>query len=75
MVVAGWSASGWAGTRPIDGSRTIEAGCRSSFVPVRNLFGKANEDCLTIMHSYVSIELIGFIIDGKGSRLAAFPTL
>ncbi len=42
MVMDGWSASGWADTRP------IEADSRSLFVLVRNIFGKANEDCLTI---------------------------
>ena len=61
MVMDGWSASGWADTRP------IEADSRSSFVLVRNLFGKANEDCVTITHSYVSIDLNAFIIYGKGS--------
>jgi len=64
--MAGWSASGWADTRPNDSCRTIEADSRSSFVLVRNIFGKANEDCLTITYSYVSIDLNGFIIYGKG---------
>ncbi len=69
MVVAGWSASGWASPRPIDSCRTIEADSRSSFVLVRNLFGKANEDCLTIIKSDMNIDLNGFTIYGKGSGI------
>ena len=67
LVLALWSTAVWACPRPIDSCRKIQADSRSSFVLVRNIFGKANQDCLTITKGYITIDMNGFTVYGQGS--------
>lgn len=53
------------GIKPVDRCQTLDAGDRSTFVLVKNLFSPGG-DCLTINSSDVTLDLRGFTIVGSG---------